>query len=85
LLFSCYEAFGAWPAVAINLTLYFALHLPKGMKEAVATIPFGALICYLTLESQSILPAIFIHAIQAISCETACIWRNPEMKFKFIK
>jgi membrane protease YdiL (CAAX protease family) len=81
LLFTCYDAFGLWPAVTINLALYSALHLPKGMKEALAAIPFGALLCYLTLESQSILAAILIHAIQAISCEIFCIWRNPDMKF----
>lgn len=85
LLFSCYEAFGLWPAVVINLALYSALHLPKGMKEAIGAIPFGALLCYLTLESHSILAAIFIHAVQAVSCEILCIWRNPEMKFKFNK
>ena len=85
LLFTCYEAFGLWPAVVINLALYSALHLPKGMKEALAAFPIGALLCYLTLESHSILAAIFIHAVQAISCEFLCIWRNPEMKFKFTK
>jgi len=84
-LFSCYDAFGLWPAVVINISLYSALHLPKGMKEATAAIPFGALICYFTLESQSIIPAIFIHSLQAISCEILCIYRNPEMKFQFNK
>jgi membrane protease YdiL (CAAX protease family) len=79
LLFSCYNAFGIWPAVAINLALYSALHLPKGLKEATAAIPFGALLCFLTLNSHSILPAIIIHAVQAISCEISCIYRNPEM------
>jgi membrane protease YdiL (CAAX protease family) len=81
LLFSCYDAYGLWPAITINLALYSALHLPKGMKEAIAAIPFGALLCYLTLESRSILPAILIHSLQAVSCELFCIYRNPEMKF----
>lgn len=85
LLLSCLEAFGLWPAITINLALYAALHLPKGMKEAIAAIPFGALICYLTIESQSILPAILLHSVQAVSCEIFCIWRNPEMQFHFHK
>lgn len=80
LLFGCYYAFGLWPAVTINLALYTALHLPKGIKETIGAIPFGALICYVTIESQSILPAIILHSIQAISCEIACTIRNPEMK-----
>jgi membrane protease YdiL (CAAX protease family) len=81
LLFSCFNAFGLWPAVVINLALYSTLHLPKGMREAIAAIPFGALLCYLTLESNSILPAIFLHSLQSISCEISCIYRNPEMRF----
>lgn len=85
LLFSCLEAFGLWPAIVINLALYASLHLPKGMKEATAAIPFGALICYLTIESHSIVPAVFIHSLQAISIELFCIYRNPEMKFNFFK
>jgi len=80
-LFTCLDAFGLWPAVVINLALYSALHLPKGMKEAVGAIPFGALLCYLTIETGSIFPAIFLHSIQAISCEIFCIYRNPEMNF----
>ncbi len=85
LLTSCLEAFGLWPAVTVNLALYAALHLPKGMKEAIAAIPFGALICYLTIESHSILPAIFIHALQAISAEFFCIYRNLDMEFNFFE
>ena len=85
MLTSCYNAFGYWPAIVINLALYSALHLPKGLKEATAAIPFGLLICYLTLESGSIFPAILIHSVQAISCELLCLWRNPEMNFQPLK
>lgn len=82
LLLSCYHYLGYWPAIVINLALYSTLHLPKGMKEAVAAIPFGLLLCYLTIESQSILPAVILHAVQAVSCEIFCIWRNPDMSFR---
>lgn len=84
-LFSCYEAFGLWPAIVINISLYSALHLPKGLKEATAAIPFGVLICYLTIESGSIFPAVFLHSLQAASCEIFCIYRNPEMNFNLKK
>lgn len=83
LLFSCYHYLGLWPAIVINLALYSTLHLPKGLKEAIAAIPFGALLCYLTLESRSILPAIIIHTVQAVSCEIFCMIRNPKMSFSF--
>lgn len=85
LLSSCITAFGVWPAIVINLALYSSLHLFKGLKEAAAAIPFGAFLCYITIESQSILPAILLHSIQAISCEIACIYRNKEMSFSFNK
>jgi membrane protease YdiL (CAAX protease family) len=85
LLLSCLDAFGLWPAVTINLALYAALHLPKGMKEAIAAIPFGALICYLTIESRSILPAVFLHSLQAVSNELFCIYRNLDMEYNFFK
>lgn len=85
LFFSCFDAFGLWPAATINLALYSSLHLPKGMKEAIAAVPFGAFLIYLTVQSNSILPAVFIHSIQAISCEIACIYRNPEMRIHLIK
>ncbi len=85
LLSGCITAFGVWPAIVINLALYSSLHLFKGLKEAAAAIPFGAFLCYITLESQSVLPAILIHSIQAISCEIACIYRNKEMSFSFNK
>ncbi|HNQ82656.1 MAG TPA: CPBP family intramembrane metalloprotease [Bacteroidales bacterium] len=81
LLHTCLEAFGLWPAVIINLSLYFILHLPKGLKESVATIPFGAVVIFLTVKSGSVLPAILLHSIQAVSFELFCIYRNPEMKF----
>jgi membrane protease YdiL (CAAX protease family) len=85
LLSGCINAFGVWPAIAINLALYSSLHLYKGLKEAVAAIPFGAFLCYITIESQSVVPAILIHSLQAISCEIACIYRNNEMSFSFYK
>jgi len=47
----------------------------------VATIPFGAVVIFLTVKSGSVLPAILLHSIQAVSFELFCIYRNPEMKF----
>jgi membrane protease YdiL (CAAX protease family) len=85
LLSGCINAYGMWPAIVINIALYSSLHLYKGLKEAVAAIPFGAFLCYITIESQSVLPAILVHSLQAISCEIACIYRNNEMSFSINK
>ncbi len=85
LLFTSVDAFGIPTAITINLAIYSGLYLQKRLKEAVAAIPFGALLCYITLESGSVLPAIIIHCIQAISAEMACIYRNREMSFTVTK
>lgn len=85
LLSGCIQAFEIGPAIVINLALYSSLHLPKGLKEAIAAIPFGALLCYLTIESNSVLPAILLHCVQAVSAEISCIYRNREMSFSIIK
>lgn len=84
LLKNCIDAFGLWPAVAINLLVYFTLHLRKGIKEALATIPFGAIVIYLTIECQSIIPAILLHSIQAVSFEIFCILRKQHHNFKYL-
>lgn len=85
LLFTCIQAFGTWPAVAVNLVLYAALHYPKGWKEMLGAIPFGLVLCYVTHKSGSVLPAIIIHSVQAISCEMFAIFYSPDMKFDIIK
>jgi membrane protease YdiL (CAAX protease family) len=85
LLFNCIKAFGVWPSITLNIALYSSLHLNKGLKEAIAAIPFGLLLCYITLESSSILPAILIHSVQAISAEISCIYQNKEMTFSPFK
>lgn len=85
LLFACLNAFSMWPAIIINIALYSSLHLYKGFKEALAAVPFGLFICFITIETSSILPAVIIHSLQAISTEISCIFRNPEMSFAFSK
>ena len=81
LLFSCLQAFGIWPAVTLNVALYSSLHLHTGMKEAMAAIPFGIVLIFATLLSESIIPAVILHAVQAVSCDTWCILENPQMSF----
>lgn len=81
LLVLCLKAFGQWPAIAINLSLYSALHLTKGWKETLGAIPFGALLCYLTISSGSLFPAFLVHLAQALSTEILCIRNNPNLIF----
>jgi len=85
LLFASYEAFGIWPAVAINVTIYSAVHLPKGMGETLGAIPFGILACVLTLSTGTILIPVAAHISLALSMEYFTIKYNPEMSFVKIK
>ncbi|NOY94895.1 MAG: CPBP family intramembrane metalloprotease [Chlorobi bacterium] len=81
LLLSCVEAFGIWPAIAINVSIYSAIHLPNGMKETLGAIPFGLIACLLMLTSGSILIPIIMHISLSVSTEFFTIRYNPEMKF----
>jgi membrane protease YdiL (CAAX protease family) len=48
-------------AIVINVVLYAGAHLFSTRQELIGTVPFGLLLCGITLYSQSILPAILIH------------------------
>lgn len=80
LLFLCYAAFGFWPAVAINLGLYATTHIPKGAGETFGAIPYGLLLCFITISTGSILVAFATHLIMAVSNDLISIYHNPEMK-----
>ena len=80
LLFLCYDIFGFWPAVAINLGLYAATHIPKGAGETFGTIPYGLLLCFITISTGSILVAFATHLIMALSNDLFSIYHNAEMK-----
>ncbi len=95
LLFSCLPAeasaqagestLGAWPAIAINTAIYAFVHIPKGIKETLGAIPFGILLCIITLNTGTIWVAFFAHVILSQSGEYIALYFNPEMQFKFRK
>jgi membrane protease YdiL (CAAX protease family) len=82
LWFLCFYAFGFWPALAINLAVYSALHLPKGMGETLGAIPLGALVCFFTWLTGSILVAFMTHLAMAVSSEFFSLYYNPGMHFR---
>jgi len=81
LLFSCLESFGYWPAIVINVCLYSLFHIAKGSREAIGSLFFGFLLCYLTLHLGSFWFAIFIHITMALSNEWFSLGFQPDMKF----
>jgi len=61
LLFDCIHWFGIPLAVFINVSLYVLLHIFNDKKEVLACVPFGLLVCLLSITFNSALPAIILH------------------------
>lgn len=64
-----------WFAIAVNVFLYALMHC-NSKEEALGSIPFGIVLCLLTLYSHSIYPAIILHCTFAVSFESYCIKRK---------
>ncbi len=81
LWFLCFNAFGFWWALIINVTLYSLVHVPKGKLVTYGAIPLGVLFCTLSHYTGSFLPAFLIHSAMAISTELFSVYHNPDFKF----
>ena len=69
LLSFCMAEFDLKSAILINISIYALIHLPKGMKETIGSLPMGAVLCYITYKTGSIWAAFFIHGTLALSNE----------------
>jgi membrane protease YdiL (CAAX protease family) len=67
LIFSILPIFGSPATIIINAILYTLAHFYKGGKEMFAAIPFGLLLAYITVSTQSIWFAFFFHLTLALS------------------
>ncbi|MFO7932642.1 MAG: type II CAAX endopeptidase family protein [Bacteroidales bacterium] len=66
-------------AVLLNCLLYALAHLYKGPTETIGAIPFGVLLCYLTLITGNIWSAVVIHSFMALTNEWMSIRAHPGM------
>jgi len=85
LFFICYKGMGLWPAIAVNSILYSVVHIPKGKKETIGAIPFGVLLCLITVHTGNIWAAFFTHLTLALSNDYFAVKANPEFHFSFQK
>jgi hypothetical protein len=69
LLFTCLNFFGIWPAIAINLAIYSAIHMVKGIGETIGAFVWGLFVCLLTIHFQTILIALILHIVLALSTD----------------
>lgn len=80
LLFGLIEAFGIWPAIMVNTIIYSLAHVPKGNREAIAAIPFGIILCYLTIRTGTIWIAVFVHLALALSNDFFALAESKTMR-----
>jgi len=81
LLFGLANSLGPVAATIISVILYSAAHLPKNRTETLAAIPFGLVLCLLTLWSGSVWIAFIVHFINAVTTTIIAIRFNPAMSF----
>lgn len=83
LFFGALEEMGLIWATVLNVILYALVHIPKGMKETLASILFGIVICYVSYVSGSFWVAFIVHVTLALSNEWMSLFFQKEMKLKW--
>jgi membrane protease YdiL (CAAX protease family) len=67
-------------ALAINTFLYALIHIFSGRREALSSIGFGLLLCYMVLSFQAVWPAIIIHLSLSLGYEMGFYLRFSKKK-----
>ena len=80
LFFTCLHETTLISAIAINISIYALVHLPKGFNEAIGSLFMGTILCLLTFYSGSFWPAFILHCILALSNEWYSLKYHPNMK-----
>ena len=80
-MFPLIEPLGVWPAIAVNIALYSATHIPKGLDETIGAIPLGLVLCLLTLSSGTIWIAFFVHVAMAWTNTFTALRFNPDTNY----
>jgi membrane protease YdiL (CAAX protease family) len=81
LLFPLVEAYGVWLAIAVNVALYSATHIPKGLDETIGAAPLGFLLCLLTLMAGNIWIAFFVHVAMAWTNSLTALKHHPDIHY----
>lgn len=74
------DTLGVWNAIAINIALYSATHIPKGMDETIGAAPLGLVLCLITLQTGTIWVAFMVHVALALSNSLTALKFHPEFK-----
>lgn len=85
LFFPLVDSIGVWPAIAVNVAMYSATHIPKGLDETIGAAMLGFVLCILTVLSGTFWIAFFVHVFMAwTNCFTALRF-HPDMTYKSSK
>ena len=82
LLIPLLEPLGMWPAITINIALYSATHIPKGLDETIGAIPLGFVLSLLTISSGTIWIAFIVHVVMAWTNSFTALKFHPDMKIQ---
>ncbi len=80
LFFGSREIMEFWPALALNVAIYSLVHIPKGLKETIASVPLGILLCIIVENTGVFYAAAIIHFTQAASSSFFSLRAHPNMK-----
>jgi membrane protease YdiL (CAAX protease family) len=82
LLFPLVDQIGVWPAIAVNIALYSATHIPKGLEETLGAIPLGLVLCLLTLASGTLWIAFLVHLAMAWTNSFTALKFHPDIHYQ---
>ncbi|MCG6189637.1 CPBP family intramembrane glutamic endopeptidase [Maribellus maritimus] len=78
---ACFNDFGFWPAIAINVVIYSAIHMVNGKDQAIGALVFGTIACYFTLTKGTLLIPVFMHISLSVFSDYFSIRLNPNLRF----
>lgn len=78
ILFLTADALGVWPAIAVSVALYAALHIPRGAGEALGCIPMGVVFAVAALHSGTMWVPFLAHFISAVINDLLTFHSNPQ-------
>ena len=79
LLTTCWRLFGSYPAIFINVSLYFCVHIPYGFWVSLGAIPLGIAMCFATLHTGGIWAAFAVHLLVALLNDYVALGANPDI------
>jgi membrane protease YdiL (CAAX protease family) len=77
------EWFSTSTSVILNVVLYSMAHAFSSRREFFGSIPFGVVLCCVTILSQSIYPAVLLHLTLALPFETILLTKHQLLTKKF--